>query len=303
MKKIAIFGGTGFVGSYIINELLKTGYFIKMINRAYSDNNHESIEELIVDLKSDLLYKELEDCDCVIYNIGIIREYPNSKIFFKDLHEDLAIHIMEMSEKAKVRKFILMSANGVERCSTNYEVTKFKAEQYLMNTKLDWTIFRPSLIFGDPKGKMEFCTQVKNDMVNTMLPLPIFFKGINIFNAGKFKMSPIHAKNVAEFFILAIDRINLKYKICNLGGSQNYTWKELLKIICSACNKRKVSILVPIFIIKLIALVLQRFSWFPVTKDQLTMLSAGNTCDSANYFSEYDIKEIKFNIKNLNYLL
>ena len=82
MKKIAIFGGTGFVGSYIINELLKTGYFVKMINRAHSDNNHESIEELIVDLKSDFLYKELEDCDCVIYNIGIIREYPKSKIFF-----------------------------------------------------------------------------------------------------------------------------------------------------------------------------------------------------------------------------
>ena len=304
MKKIGILGGSGFVGGYIITELLESGYHVKMINRREGLNYYnDKVEEVVTNLESDLLYKDFTDCDCVIYNIGIIREFPKSGISFKNLHENLAIHVMNMCEKAGVRKFILMTANGVERCLTSYEKTKFKAEQYLMNTKLDWTIFRPSLIFGDPKGKMEFCTQVKNDMVDTLLPLPLFFNGINIFNAGKFKMSPIHVKNVAQFFVLSIEKKEYNQKIYNLGGSKSYSWGYIIKIISTACGKNKWSIPVPIIIIKILAFLFDQFSWFPVTREQLTMLNAGNTCDSTQYFIKYDIKEISFNINNLDYLL
>tara|TARA_B100001250_G_C19737296_1_gene761387 strand:- start:53 stop:964 length:912 start_codon:yes stop_codon:yes gene_type:complete len=303
MKKIAILGGTGFVGSYIVDELLNVGYLVKMINRSKSNNHRNGIEEVIMDLKSDLLYKELEDCDCLIFNIGIIREFPKLEIFFKELHQDLAIHTIKMCQKAGIRKFILMSANGVDRCLTNYEKTKFEAEKYLINTNLDWTIFRPSLIFGNPKGKIEFCTQVKNDIIKTIFPLPIFFDGINIFNAGKFRMSPIHAKNVAQFFTLSIDKKDSSQKIYKLGGSQSFSWKELIMTISKSCNKNKISLPVPIVIIKFIASIFSRFSWFPITKDQLVMLSAGNTYDSTKYFVEFGIKEINFNSKNLDYLL
>tara|TARA_Y100000588_G_scaffold185113_1_gene198997 strand:+ start:766 stop:1677 length:912 start_codon:yes stop_codon:yes gene_type:complete len=302
MKKIGVLGGSGFVGFYIINNLLESGYSVKMINRKKSSDRYvKAVEESIIDLKSNFLYKELMDCDSVIYNIGIIREFKSLGVSFKDLHQDLAIHAIKMSEKAKVRKFILMTANGVDRCLTNYEKTKFEAEQYLMKTNLKWTIFRPSVIFGDPKGKMEFCTQIKNDIVKTPLPLPIFFNGINIFNAGKFKMSPIHVRNVAEFFVLAIKEKKSNQKIYTLGG-KSYSWIEIVEIISSACGKRKLSIPVSISIMKFIAFLFDRFSWFPVTRDQLIMLSTGNVCDSSKYFAQYGIKEISFDIENLDYL-
>jgi len=303
MKTIAILGGSGFVGEYIINELLQDGYFVKLISRPQSKKIlNPNSSQVMIDLESNVLCDELHGCDCVIYNIGIIREFPEQKISFKRLHEDLAIHSIDMASKAGVRKFILMSANGVDRCMTSYEKTKFKAEKYLMESKLEWTIFRPSLIFGNPMGKMEFCTQVKEEMVLTLFPLPIFFSGIDIFNAGLFKMSPIHIKNVAQFFSKSIRKETSNYKIYELGGSINFTWKEILKTISESINKKKWLIPVPIFPIKILAFFFDRFRWFPITRDQIKMLVSGNVCDSKEYFSNFGIDEIIFNSKSLEYL-
>jgi len=303
MKKIAILGGSGFVGGYIVDQLIKSGFAVKMINRSQSLNTYDKqLSEAVINLSSDLLYKDLIGCDSIIYNVGIIREFPSKGISFKNIHEDLAIHSIKMAEKAGVRKFILMTANGVERCLTRYEKTKFKAEQYLMKSEMEWTIFRPSIIFGDPKGKIEFCTQIKNDIVVVPLPIPIFFNGVNILNAGTFKMSPIHVINVAQFFVEAINKESSNQKIYNLGGSESYNWIEMTKIISEACGKKKWGIPVPILGIKLVAFFLDRFAWFPITRDQLLMLSLGNVYDGTKYFVEYGIDEISFNIQNLDYL-
>ena len=58
----------------------------------------------------------------------------------------------------------------------------------------------------------------------------------------------------------------------------------------------------PVIAVKSVASALDRFSWFPVTADQLTMLVEGNTCDSSKYFSEIKIEPIPFSEENLSYL-
>ena len=291
------------MGEYIIDELMESGYSVKMIKREQSASHPKAgCLEVAIDLYSELLCEQLRGCDCVIYNIGIIREFPSKGISFKGLHQDLAVHAIDMAQKAGVRKFILMTANGVERRLTDYEKTKYKSEQHLMSSKMQWTIFRPSVIFGNPNEKMEFCTQVKRDMVRFPLPLPMFFSGINIFSAGLFRVSPIHVKNVAQFFVKAIDKEDSNQEIYELGGTTSYSWREMLQIISDACGKRKWSVPVPIGAVKLAALVFDRFNWFPVTRDQLTMLAQGNVCESGKYYSDFNVDEITFDIENLGYL-
>tara|TARA_B100000941_G_scaffold277174_1_gene240450 strand:+ start:1698 stop:2609 length:912 start_codon:yes stop_codon:yes gene_type:complete len=302
MNKIAILGGSGFVGSYIVQELLKQKYTVKLINRNKVSLIDQNCQQSVIDLFSDNLYHELQDFDCLIYNIGIIREYPSEGIYFKVIHEDLAIHAMKMAEKAGIKKFILMSANKVELCRTGYEKSKFASEQHLINSKMDWTIFRPSIIFGNPRGKIEFCSQVKRDIINIPLPLPLFFNGIKLSNPGSMKMSPVHVRNVAEFFAKSINLESSNFKIYELGGTKEFSWKEILQIISSVCKKRKYSVPVPFIAIKLLSSIFDRFSWFPVTKDQLIMLSDGNSCISKKYFSEFDINEIPFSAEELKYL-
>jgi hypothetical protein len=83
----------------------------------------------------------------------------------------------------------------------SHQISKYLAEEYLKFSNIDWTIFRPSLIFGDPRGgdRPEFCSQIKKDMLSLPFPAPNFYPGLNPMNAGKFVMSPIHIKNVESF--------------------------------------------------------------------------------------------------------
>ena len=169
---------------------------------------------------------------------------------------------------------------------------------------MEWTIFRPSLIFGDPRGhdRPEFCTQLKKDLISLPFPAPLFHEGLLPLDAGSFAMSPIHAENVADIFVSSIEKDNHYGKTIELGGETELSWKEIIKIISNACGKKKWVLPAPIIGVKTVAAVFDRFSWFPVTKDQLTMLLEGNTCDSTNYFLENRLKPLPFDINNLFYL-
>ena len=306
--RVALFGGTGFVGSYIVDQLIDKEHIPRMlvrngsIEKSLSRDKCEIVNGDITD--GDVIREVITGADAVIYTIGIIREFASKGITYEKLHFEGAIRCMDIAIEMEVKRFILMSANGVCPSGTGYQKTKWMSEQYLKNTDLEWTIFRPSLIFGDPRGhdRPEFCTQLKKDLINLPFPAPLFHEGLLPFNAGSFTMSPIHVKTVADIFVSSIDKDNHYSETIELGGETELTWKEIIKIISNACGKKKWALPAPVIAVKTVAAIFDRFSWFPVTKDQLTMLVEGNTCDSTNYFSDNNLKPLQFNIENLSYL-
>ena len=306
--RVALFGGTGFVGSYIVDQLIDKEHIPRMlvrngsIEKSLSRDKCEIVNGDITD--GDVIREVITGADAVIYTIGIIREFASKGITYEKLHFEGAIRCMDIAIEMEVKRFILMSANGVCPSGTGYQKTKWMSEQYLKNTDLEWTIFRPSLIFGDPRGhdRPEFCTQLKKDLINLPFPAPLFHEGLLPFNAGSFTMSPIHVKTVADIFVSSIDKDNHYSETIELGGETELTWKEIIKIISNACGKKKWTLPAPVIAVKTVAAIFDRFSWFPVTKDQLTMLVEGNTCDSTNYFSDNNLKPLQFNIENLSYL-
>ena len=304
--KVALFGGTGFVGTYITEELLNNNHDPVLLVRPGSENKvylpdkcHVNVG-YITDFES--IEQTINNTDAVIYNIGIIRQFPKKGISFEAMHFEGARHCMEAAERLGVKRFILMSANGVKYNGTLYQSTKFLAEQYLKNTELEWTIFRPSLIFGDPKGKQEFCSQLRDDMLSLPLPAPLFFEGLIPWTAGQFEMSPIHIKDVAVFFVKALNIGKTIGEIYELGGPKSYTWMELIDLISAASGKKKWKIPAPVTPIKLAASIFERFPFFPITKEQLTMLLEGNTCDSTRSFKDFEVDLISFSVENLEYL-
>ena len=120
-----------------------------------------------------------------------------------------------------------MSANGVKPNGTDYQVTKYKADVYLKNNIKNWTIIRPSLIFGDSNGKKEFCSELKKDMLSLPVPAPSFFSGFNILSAGKFKMSPIHVQDIAKIFVRCINNNHAFKKVYELGV-KDYSLNEII---------------------------------------------------------------------------
>jgi len=305
--KIAVFGGTGFVGSYIIDNLIESQYTPRVLVREQSKKKIISADKcdvVIGDIFDEEAIREvISGVDAVIYTIGLIREFPSLGVTFEKLHFEGAVKCMDLTSEAGVKRFILMSANGVCPDGTGYQKTKWMSEQYLKNTDLDWTIFRPSTIFGNPRGegRPEFFTQLKSDLIDLPLPAPLFHQGLLPFNAGSFLMSPIHIKDVAQFFVKSIKEEKYYGQVFELGN-ENHTWKEMLKMLTAAINKNKLMIPAPIGPVMAVASVLDRFSWFPATKDQLTMLAEGNTCDSSKLFADFEIEPTPLNPDNLSYL-
>ena len=247
--------------------------------------------------------KAIKSSDVVIYSIGLVREFPHRGITFQEAQFEGVKQTVDLAKEFNIKRYILVSANGAKLDGTKYQSTKYLAEEYLKHSGLDWTIFRPSLCFGDPRGdgRPEFCTQLKKDMLSLPIPSPSFHEGLLPLNAGKFALSPIHIKNVAEFVVKSIDMDAAKNKTYKLGG-EAYHWKDLVPIMAAAYGKKKWMIPAPAIAVKALAFFLQRFAWFPITVDQITMLMESNVCDSKKHFDLFQIEPIPYNTDTLSYL-
>jgi len=303
--KTAIIGGTGFVGSYIVDALLDAGHEPHVLVRSGSEAKLHRAGECKVttgDLESpDAVDALVSGCDAVIYNVGILREFPGKGITFEALQYRGAKTVAEAAKRAGVRRFLLMSANGIDSAQTPYQTTKLKAEAMIRDSGLDYTIFRPSVIFGDPRGTMEFATQLYRDMVRVPVPAVGFHTGLSPAH-GEVLMSPVHVRDVADAFVNALSDESTVGKCFVLGGPEVVSWPQMLQRIAEAVGKRKLILPMPIGFMKLGATLLDWLPFFPVTKDQLTMLADGNTAEPDDLVSLIGREPREFSPGNLGYL-
>jgi len=308
--RVAIVGGTGFVGGYLIEQFLDAGLSVSALVRAGSEkkiprtngSQKDGIDLVPGDIGSqEALDTVCRDCDAVVYTVGILREFPAKGITFEESQYLGVQRTLAAAEKAGVAKFLLMSANGVQVRGTPYQDTKFRAEELLRNGEIDYTIFRPSIIFGDPSGKMEFATQLYQDMVAPPIPALNFFTGWRPA-AGSVPMSPVHARNVAKAFEVALRDVSLSRQTLHLGGPEILTWLDMLQRIAEAVGKKKWVVPMPIGVMKLAATLLDWLPLFPVTRDQLTMLAEGNTAAPDELCNIVGERLMAFDQQQLSYL-
>lgn len=304
--QVALFGGTGFVGSYLVEELLRHQHQPVLLVRPGSESKVVQVEQCRLipgDIQdSAAIRRTLDGCDAVIYCIGILREFPKQGITFDELQFRGAVRVIDAALEAGVKRFLLMSANGVKAEGTAYQTSKYQAEQHLKGSGLDWTIFRPSVIFGDPRGKMEFCTQLQEQLIKPPLPAPLFYSGLLPLNAGGFELAPVHIANVAESFVKSLnmpEAIGQTYGLC---GPDNLTWKAILQRLAQVTGKSKLMVPAPVAVIKTAAAALDSFEFFPITRDQITMLLEGNTCADQTPFAQFGITPRHFDEATLSYL-
>jgi NADH dehydrogenase len=303
--RISLIGGTGFVGQAITKALLDAGHHVQLLVRAGSQNKaiqHEHCTWIEGDLEHETALEQcLTNTEVVIYLVGLLREFPAQGITFKMAQRTGAERTIAIAERLGISRFLLMSANGVDQLETSYQQTKWHAEQALQQSGLQWTIFRPSVIFGDPQGRMEFCTQLKQELIDLPLPAPLFHTGLLPINAGQFKMGPVWIGDVAAAFTTAISNPETHGKIYTLCGPDQLSWKEILTTIAAASGKKKWFVPVSISLLKPVAAQLERFAWFPITRDQLIMLTSGNVCPD-NGLQALGIRATPFNTTTLSYL-
>jgi uncharacterized protein YbjT (DUF2867 family) len=304
--KVTIFGGTGFVGSYLVDALVEDGHTPRLLVRAGSEGKVrqparcEIVSGEIGDAKA--VAASLAGAEAAIYNIGLLREFPKRGVTWEAMHYEGAARAIDAAKAGGVKRFVLMSANGAKPEGTGYQVTKYRAEQYLARSGLDWTVFRPSVVFGDPRGREEFCSMLRDQMMKPPVPAPLFHEGIWPAGAGRFRMSPVAIEDVAAAFVRSLESPASHERIFPLGGPEALEWREILRIIAAASGKRKFMLPAPAGVVRAAASLFDRFEWFPVTRAQLQMLLEGNACDGSEAWKLFGITPRRFSVETLAYL-
>ncbi len=141
--KVAIIGGTGFVGSYLVERLLQDGHVPRLLVRAGSESKverHVECEWITGEVgDTTAVGRCVEGTDAVIYLIGILREFPSHGISFDALQHRGVVDTLNAARQQGVQRFLLMSANGIRADGTAYQRTKFQAEAAVKASGMDWT--------------------------------------------------------------------------------------------------------------------------------------------------------------------
>jgi uncharacterized protein YbjT (DUF2867 family) len=277
--RVGLIGGTGFIGSYLVDSLLGHGHEPALLVRPGSEGKVRHVDacRLVTgDVSEESSIDELlSQADAVIYNVGILREVPDAGITFDELQYRGAKRTMNAALRSGVARFLLMSANGAAPTGTDYQQTKYRAEEALLASGLEYTIFRPSVVFGDPRGRDEIATRLCRQLIRPPLPAAWFHTGLWP-SAQSVCLSPVHAADVADAFVAALEEPATRGVTLRLGGPETLSWKTLLARIAESVGKRKLMLPMPITLMSGVAAIFDRWPWFPVTRDQLAMLAAGN---------------------------
>lgn len=269
--RVGIIGGTGFVGNYLVEALLREGHDVRALVRSGSEGKlHGDAAEIVTGKLEDGVSVEnlVAGCDAVIYNVGLLREFPRRGVTFEGAQFQGVVDTVAAMQRAGVRRLLLMSAIGVKERGTKYQVTKYRAEQHALASGLDVTVLRPSVVFGDPRGTMEFATQLYRDMVRPPLPA-VAFAGV--------RMSPVAVRDVADAFVAALARKDTIGEVCELAGPEVLDWPTMVERIAAAVGKTKILLSMPLWLMRIGATLFDWLPFYPVTRDQLTMLAEGNT--------------------------
>ena len=303
--RVAIVGGTGFLGGYIVEALLDHNHRPAVLVRPGSEQKLRAADRCdihsgTVDSLPDLI-AVLKACDAAVYNIGILRERRSRGITFEALQFEGVQRFLRAAETCGVRRLLLMSANGVKEAGTDYQSTKLRAENAAFASGMDVTVFRPSVVFGDPRGLVEFATRLHREMIVPPLPAAGFYvtKGSN---KGDVMMSPLHVRDVADAVVETLERQATIGRTYTLAGPERLTFSEILRRIAAAVDRRKWIVPVPLGLMRASATLFDWIPFFPVTRDQITMLEEGNVGDANDLAALIGREPRRFEVSNLDYL-
>jgi len=284
---VLLIGGTGYVGSHLTRVLLARGHTVHTLSRrgrptervAGAGEGARHVRGNAV--TGEGLEEAVRAVDAVVYLVALIRE-RGGQTFRGTVVEGVRNTITAM-QRAGVRRLLHMSALGAARgTGSRYFEAKAEAEEWVRGSGLEWTIFRPSLIFGEGD---DFFGGVLKGLVSAPAPF------IPQIGDGHFPFRPVWVGDVAEAFAQALEKPATVGQTYDLVGPQEYTLRELLLLTRQSLGSRKPILPIPLALMDLAVPLLDALPFTPITLDQYRMLKAGNTADPAPMRAAFALEE------------
>jgi NADH dehydrogenase len=256
----------------MVRELLKCGHSVRLLVHSRTPFQGE-VEQVAGDCtRSETFESSIAGCDAVINLVGIIREFPSKGVTFKRLHVQATASLTEAARKSGVSRYLQMSALGTRPDAVSgYHRTKWRAEELVRGSGLEWTIFRPSLIYG-PKDAFI------NMLASQLRLAPV----MPVIGSGSYRLQPVHADDVARCFARALDMPETIGQTYGLCGNDCLSYEDLLDTVAAALGKTPpFKPHLPLGFMKMLIPIMQKIPAFPITMDQLQMLLEESVCDGA----------------------
>ena len=266
--KILVTGGTGFVGSRIVHALRAEGRDVRALVRRPERGAH--LASLGVELATGdvtdpaSLAAAADGCTHVVHLVAILKGKPHD---FERVMTRGTQNVIAAAKGAGSERFVLMSALGTTVTTKDvvpYFGAKFAMEQDTIMSGLEYTIFRPSFVFGRGGALATFMKQVKYSPI------------VTVIGSGKQRVQPIWIDDVAEHFARALDTPAAANKTFEIGGPDIVTWDELYRTIAKVLGKRRALAHIPASLARSGALATQWIPKAPLSADQVAMIEAGD---------------------------
>lgn len=231
--RVAVVGGTGFVGSHLIPELLQAGHELRVVGRgARSATLPPGLAPTYGDVVSgEGLEEAFQGAEAVINLVAVIRERGLQT--FAAVNAGGAVNVVAAANRAGVRRVVQFSAIGADPDPRfPYLSSKWQGEQALIASSLEWVIIRSSVIFGVGDG---FFAQLAKAL---SLPAPFLI----IPGDGTAIFQPISADDVARCLLIGVEDPARARQLYEIGGPDQITLEEITFAIVEAIDKERFGI-------------------------------------------------------------
>lgn len=269
---VTVFGGSGFLGRYVVQGLARDGWTIRVAVRHPGRakflkplGDIGQITPLCVSVQdSEAVAAALSGADAAVNLTGIL--FESGKQRFAAVHSEGAKAIAEAAAAAGVQSLVHVSAIGAapESAST-YASSKGEGEAAVRAAFPEATILRPSVVFGP-----------EDDFFNRFAEMARFSPALPLIGGGGTRFQPVYVGDVARAVVKALGDPACSGKVYELGGPKAYSFKELMELLLKAIDRKRALIRLPFGLARLQATFLELLPKPPLTRDQVTLLRQDN---------------------------
>jgi uncharacterized protein YbjT (DUF2867 family) len=272
-RLFTIFGGTGFIGRYLVGRLADRGARVRVISRSPRTHGHHlqplgRVDQIVVesaDLDSeDSLRRAVAGTAGIVNLIGILHETGRQK--FAEVQGALPGRIAGAAAAEGVARLVQISAIGADAASASaYARSKAEGERRVREAFPDATILRPSIVIGPEDG-----------FFNRFASLARMLPALPLIGGGETRFQPVYVGDVAQAVVAALERDDCRGQLYELGGPQIYTFAELMRYMLRVVGRRRLLPTVPFGVAMALARFLERLPDPPLTRDQVELLKVDN---------------------------
>lgn len=272
MRKITVFGGSGFIGRHLVRRLAHQGWAVRVAVRSPDAakflkplGEPGQIQPWRTDIRDDAaIAAAMAGVDAVVNLVGILFESGRQR--FGDLQASGPGRIAAAAQAAGVTRLVHVSAIGADAQSpAAYASSKALGEAAVLAAFPTATILRPSIVIGPEDGFFNRFGAMA--MMSPFLPL---------VGGGRTRFQPVTVGDVADAILASLTRPDVLGRVYELGGPKTYSFRELLELTLRVIGRRRCLLTIPMGVAKLQGMVLQNLPNPPLTLDQVRMLETDN---------------------------